>query len=453
MADFRAIEGASRTLRSLLRDRMQEPVPVTLLPPDIEPADIEDRRVNLYLFEVKEHAQLKNQMPPGEGPPGAYGKPPLSLELFYLLTTIVPTETATESDLSCQRMLGDVLHVLHEWPVVTRKLLAVTARDLPIGAPILDVALLDEHEALKTTLHPASLEEYTKIWTALPEGAFRRAVVLAVSVVQIKARIPPPSPRPVLIRRVIADLGRRPALESVFRTPLLPTDPVAEPRVVLGDSITIRGHNLAGKRTLVRLGELDPIEVVPDGAGEVVQITLPDATYPATAVPPGPRPIPADQRLQAGTLTVQVLVEQEREAVSGGRDDLGAPGVATARVASDIGVVRLLPEVAAVAPASATLAAAAVPGAVLTLTGRRLFRPGAATVVLVGDHAFDGERFLAVPSQPWLPPPDDRVSVPLRQLAAGLTAPPPGGTTYGLRVIVDGALSAPGPAVTFRLDP
>ena len=453
MADYRAIEGASRTLRSLLRDRLQEAVPVTLLPPDIEPADIEGRRLNLYLFEVKEHAQLKNQMPPGEGPPGSYGKPPLSLELFYLLTTVFPTETAVESDLSCQRMLGDALGVLHEWPVVTKKLLTVTARDRPVGTPILDVALLDEHEVLKTTLHPASLEEYTKIWTALPEGAFRRAVVLAVSVVQIRARTPPPSPRPVLTRRLIADLGRRPVLDSVFRTPVLPTDPVAEARVVLGDSITIRGHNLGGKRTLVRLGGLDPIEVTPDGAGELLQVSLPDTTYPAAADPPGPRPIPADQRLQAGTLTVQVLVEQDRESVSGGRDDLGTPGTATARVFSDLGVLRLLPQLTGAAPASATLAAAAVPGATLTLSGRRLFRPGAATVVLAGDHAFDGERFLVDTSQPWLPPPDDRVSVPLRSLVAGLPLPPPGGTTYPLRVIVDGALSAPGPAVTFRLDP
>ena len=96
MADYRAIEGASRSLRALLRDRMQEPVPVTLLPPDVEPADIDEPRVNLYLFEIKQHAQLKNQMPPGEGSPGTFGKPPLSLDLFYLLTTVFPTETATE---------------------------------------------------------------------------------------------------------------------------------------------------------------------------------------------------------------------------------------------------------------------------------------------------------------------------------------------------------------------
>ncbi|HMR32999.1 MAG TPA: Pvc16 family protein [Geminicoccaceae bacterium] len=442
MADYRAIEGASRTLRSLLRDRMQEPVPVTLLPPDVEPADIDEPRINLYLFEIRQHAQLRNQMPPGEGPPGAFGKPPLSLELLYLLTTIVPTETAIEADLGCQRMLGDALAVLNEWPVVTRRLLAVTSRDRPAGAPILDTALLDEHEALKATLHPAGLEEYTKIWTALPEAAFRRAVILAVSVVQISARVPPASPRPVLKRRLVADLGRRPVIDSV-----------AEPRVVLGGTIAIHGRNLAGQRTMVRLGGLDPIEVLPDGAGERLEIALPDDIYPAAAVPPGPRPIPTDRRLRAGTLTVQVIVEHGRESIEGGRDDPGTPGTATARLLSDLGVLQLLPELAGVSPASATLAAAGAPGAMLTLTGRRLFSPGASTTVLIGDHAFDGQRFVADPMQDWLPPPDDRVAVPLRRIAAALPPPPAGGATYAVQAIVDGARTAPGPAVTFRLDP
>ncbi|MEZ5863381.1 MAG: hypothetical protein R3D25_04655 [Geminicoccaceae bacterium] len=306
---------------------------------------------------------------------------------------------------------------------------------------------------MKVTLHPAGLEDYTKIWTALPEGAFRRSVVLAVSVVQIEARVPPVSPRPVATRRLIADIGRRPTLTSVFRSAVLPTDPVAEPRVVLGDRITIRGHNLAGQRTLVRLGSLDPIAAEPDGAGERLEITLPDAAYPAAADPPGPRPIPPDQRLRAGTLTVQVLVEQARETVSGGRDDRGAPGTATARVFSDTGVLQLLPELASASPASITVAAAGASNGNLTLTGKRLFQPGAATVVLVGEHAFDGQRVVLDPTQEWLPPPDDRTAVPLRRLAGSLPPPPPGGTVYPLRVIVDGAPSASGPAVTFRLDP
>jgi hypothetical protein len=445
VASYLAIEAASRSLRSLLRDRMQDAVAVTLAPPDIEPADAaEERRINLYLLEVKEHAQLKNQMPPGAGNPGRYERPPLSLELVYLLTTHVSSETATDADLTCQRMLGDALGALHDQPILTRQVLAITPRDRPVGAPLLDTDLLDEHEALKVSLHPASLEDYAKVWTALPDAAFRRSVMLTVSLVQISAIVPRVSPRPIQVRRVIADVGRRPVIASVFLTPAAPGDPETETRVRLGQQIIIRGHNLsgnfAGSRTWVRLGQLDPIEATPEVSGQRVRITIPDATYPVEAEPPGPRPIPDDRKLRAGTLTVQVIVERALETVSGGRDDLGAPGTLTQRSYSDLGLLQLLPEVTAVVPASATAAATVV------VQGRRLFAPGASTVVLIGDVAIDGRRVVLDPTKPWLPPPDDRVSVPLAALAAALPTPPAGGTPYPVRAIVDGAMSPPLPA-------
>src|SRR5690606_38855015 len=55
MSDHLAIAGVSRTLRTLLRDRMRIPVPVTLAPPDVTITALNDRRVNLYLFKVSEN--------------------------------------------------------------------------------------------------------------------------------------------------------------------------------------------------------------------------------------------------------------------------------------------------------------------------------------------------------------------------------------------------------------
>ncbi|SAL80278.1 hypothetical protein AWB71_06087 [Caballeronia peredens] len=443
MADFRAIEAASRTLRALLRDRMVEPVSVTLAPPDIEPEDVaEERRVNLYLLEVKEHAQLKNQMPPGDGAPGAYGRPPLSLELIYLLTTHVPSETGPEADLTCQRMLGDSLGALHDHAIVTRSLLAITANDRPLGAPILDPGLLDEHEAIKINLHPTALDDFAKVWTALPAAAFRRAVMLTVSVVQIESIMPSVSPRPVATRRIATALLRRPAIGSVFAAPASPGDPETETRVRLGQEITIRGQNLQGAGTWVRLGGLDPITVTPENGGARLRIVLPDTTYPAAADPPGPRPIPPSARLRAGVLPVQVIVLQAMESVSGGRDDLGTPGALLQKVFSDMGVLQLLPEVTAVNPPSA----AATPATTVVVQGRRLFAPGVATTILIGDVAIEAHRLAGAP------PPDDRVEIPLASLAAMLPRPPAAGTDYPVRAIVDGAMSAP-LAAGFKLLP
>lgn len=443
MADYRAIEASSRSLRALLRDRMLETVAVTLAPPDIEPDDVaEERRINLYLLEVREHAQMKNQMPPGQSAPGSYGRPPLSLELFYLLTTHVPSESGPEADLACQRMLGDALGALHDHPVIARSLLAITAHDRPIGVPILETGLLDEHEALKISLQPTSLDDLTKVWTALPDAAFRRAVMLTVSVVQIASVLPRLSPRPVTTRRISAQLLHRPIIDAAFVTPAAPGDPETETRVRLGQEITVRGQNLAGAQTWIRLGELDPIAVTPEAGGQRLRLVLPDANYPAAAEPPGPRPIPMSARLRAGVLPVQVIVEQAVETVSGGRDDRGSPGLAGQRVHSNVGVLQLLPEVAAVVPASA----AATATATAVVQGRRLFAPGAATVILIGDVALEARRLGGSP------PPDDRVEVSLADLATLLPMPPAAGTDYPVRAIVDGAMSAP-LAAGFRLLP
>src|SRR5947208_4063031 len=105
MSDFTAIAGVSRSLRRLLRDRMSDPVPVTIAPPDVTVTGITDRRINLFLFQVQENAQLKNQEIPGQGHPGSYGRPPLSLSLFYLLTAFSGAEATEDADLDTQGIL------------------------------------------------------------------------------------------------------------------------------------------------------------------------------------------------------------------------------------------------------------------------------------------------------------------------------------------------------------
>ncbi|HEY5957354.1 MAG TPA: Pvc16 family protein, partial [Polyangiaceae bacterium] len=86
MAGFDAIAGVSTTLRNLLRDRMAELVDVTIAPPDVVIDGASGRRANLYLYEIMENPFLKNQEILGEGHPADYGRPPLSLELRYLVT-------------------------------------------------------------------------------------------------------------------------------------------------------------------------------------------------------------------------------------------------------------------------------------------------------------------------------------------------------------------------------
>ncbi len=71
MADFTAIAAVSRTLRTLLQDRMQSGAAVTVAPPDQTIAGFDASRVNLYLMQVLENAALKNDQGPLRVPPAS----------------------------------------------------------------------------------------------------------------------------------------------------------------------------------------------------------------------------------------------------------------------------------------------------------------------------------------------------------------------------------------------
>ena len=249
MSGFQAIAGVSSTLRNLLRDRMEQPVSVTIAPPDVTVAGVSGRRVNLYLYQVSENGFLKNQEIPGQGHPADYGRPPLSLDLLYLVTSFGSSESGVDADLEAQQILGDAMRALHEFSTISDDL---HVGDDPAQPRILDPALVGEFERVKITLQPTSLEEFSKIWTALPQANFRRSVGYQISVVQIESRRRRRPALPVRERRVYSFTLRTPHVAEILRDPPFEDAPggVAE----VNDTIVILGHNLAGESTRVMLG-------------------------------------------------------------------------------------------------------------------------------------------------------------------------------------------------------
>jgi hypothetical protein len=429
MSSYKAIAAVSSTLRNLLSDRMEDlaatMVAVTLAPPDVTVAGVTGRRVNLYLFQVTENASLKNQEIPGSGSPGAYGHPPLSLNLHYLLTAFPPGEDAADADLAAQQILGNAMRVLHDYAIVPPDL---HREDDPLKPLILDPVLANARERIKIVLQPIPVDELSKLWSALPKSNFRRSVAYEVSVVQIESRRTRRVPAPVKTRRVHVQLSRRPEITTVFRTPL-PGEPSGDPRVKLQQQINVEGSGFLAAKVWVRLGGLEPIRVNPV-SDALLQIAVPDAQYPVDADHPVPRPIPEPRRLQPGPQTVEVLVERATELVGGGLDR-GATGVGAQKLSSNQSVFLLVPEISSVAPPEGTAAG------LLTVQGRRLFRDGLTTLVLVGDAAIEVRKPQG--SDPWAAPTDTSVQVPLQHLALDLPQPPPAGDSYPVRVLVDGA--------------
>jgi Pvc16 N-terminal domain/IPT/TIG domain len=443
MSNFLAVGGVSATLQALLRDRMELPtgvvrtnlqVTISMPPPEDETQAAEPTRVNLFLYRVTENGALKNQMIPGQGHPSEYGHPPLSLVLHYLLTAYGATDDAGQvNETRAHFLLGSAMRVLHDCPVVTDSLTTINSPP----TQILHASLRGEFEHIKICLDPISLEDLSKVWTALTRP-YRLSAAYTVSVVQIESRRIKTLVAPVLTRRIHLAVSKRPQIANVYRTPVLPGEPIADIRAHVLQELTIEGENFRAAQTWVKLGDLEPIGVQPASDSEV-RIVIPDDIYPADADHPLPRPIPAADRLRPGPQTVEVQILRPTEVVEGGLDR-GVVGVDDRRQSSNHFVFLLAPEISGINPLS--VAAGGFAGAVLTVTGRRLFESGVKSVVLVGD--------VSIPVQdpgPGGSQTDTLIQVPLSAL--GLTTPPTPAGLYPVRVMVNGVQSMEN--VTFQV--
>jgi Pvc16 N-terminal domain/IPT/TIG domain len=249
VSTYKSIAGVSQSLANLLGDRMIEPAAITLAPPDVDVDQITPPRLNIYLYHLSENAFLKNQEIPGDGHPGAYGHPPLSLNLHYIFTAFGgQSERGADADMQAQFILGDAMRVLHDYSVISANLMQLKSP----GRTILDLSLLDEFEQIKLTLQPKSLEEISKIWTALPRVNFRRSVTYEVSVVQIKSQQQRTDGLPVRERRVYALTMRSPQIDEIFVQPP-PFRGVKIAAAQEGETLRLTGHNLQTPSTAVTI--------------------------------------------------------------------------------------------------------------------------------------------------------------------------------------------------------
>jgi len=418
MSTYDAIRAVTSSLQNLLQDNMDVPATITLLPPDVPPAGVNGKRINLFLYLVAESPYLRNQEIPGEGSPGAYGYPPLSLSLHYLMTAYSESDNSNERELPAQQALGSAMRVFHD--------IAILRSD----NPALDPSLVGEFEQVKITLKPANLDEMTKVWSAIPSANYRCSAAYQVSIVQIESKTARRTALPVTTRRLHAAIMGHPTITAVYRTPLLPGDPKGDIRAAVGQSLTIEGSGFLAPQTWVRLGGLNPIPVTPI-SDALIQIAVPDALYPPV-LPNPPQAIPPADQLQPGPQFVDVRVQRPGEGIQGGLDR-GTTFTEPQVEVSNLWAFTLVPSIATVTnPASVA--------GMLTVTGTRLFTPGMKSYVFVSDVAIE------VPGIP----PATSVQVPLTGVTSAdppLTIP----NLYPVRVQNNGALSIDAPKVNFTL--
>jgi hypothetical protein len=254
-----AIGLVSSSLRSLLvgEMRLSLAVDVTLLAPDEQAGD---RRINLFLYRLAENPYLKNLGPvvlPSD--PRRVVPSPLSLDLYYLVTSYAPNDPQ-DGNATAHQMLGEAMRVLHENPV--------------LPAAYLANGLRDAREQLQIVEKPLDPDELSRIWATFSQP-FRLSVLYQVSAVQLDQAPERQSPVPERVRTVGAPLVRRP--------PDRPAVLSIVPRsVAAGGTVTVAGEHLAGRQAMITIGNRTVLDGARLGADEVavpVPADLPPGFY------------------------------------------------------------------------------------------------------------------------------------------------------------------------------
>lgn len=176
MLDYRVIAAVSETLKSALDGAFARVFPHP--PPTAEVHDLQGNispdpaRVTLFLFEAFEDPSARNrpqrreiQTPPPPLPQSfVLRKPPMALELHYLLT---PWSQFRHTD---HLLLGAVLQFFYDHAI--------------LSGPDLQPGLAGTDQALKITLVPFPLEERTRVWHSV-QKPYRLSLIYKVRVVNL----------------------------------------------------------------------------------------------------------------------------------------------------------------------------------------------------------------------------------------------------------------------------
>src|SRR5262245_58786286 len=126
MSNARAIAVVTTTLRDMLL-RVRNPLPtdppkdpdlvgadVTVKPPDKARGSETAPQLNIFLYQVRPNAALRNADMPGMVRSGEGARPPLALDLFYMLTAY----GQGDEDLLAHRLPGWTMSMLHDQAVL-----------------------------------------------------------------------------------------------------------------------------------------------------------------------------------------------------------------------------------------------------------------------------------------------------------------------------------------------
>lgn len=145
---------------------------IVLGPPDAQDSN-NGLLASLYLFQILPSPHGRNQRPlPDPVDPSRFRRPPVPLQLRYLLTPL------TDEEVTNQALLGRAIQHFHDNPFF-ETVSGSAIGDSFGGAPA----------EVRVTLEPPSMEQLTQLWSGF-DAPFRLALIFQVELVAIDSALP-----------------------------------------------------------------------------------------------------------------------------------------------------------------------------------------------------------------------------------------------------------------------
>jgi Pvc16 N-terminal domain len=220
MSTSTAIGAVSKSLKTLLETEMQFGKTVTLLAPDESSSS--HLRINLFLYKVQENPFLRNmnwQLKPGTA--DTLVPPPVSLNLFYLMTAYAPNDPSSGNS-TAHELLGEAIRVFYEQAIVSND--------------YLESELDNAREQIKIIPSHLDLNELSQIWSTF-SGPFRLSVPYEVSVVQLEQSTTQP------LSKRVKQIGNL-TIQAPFQVPQITN--LSPRQGASGSQLTISGEHFSG---------------------------------------------------------------------------------------------------------------------------------------------------------------------------------------------------------------
>jgi hypothetical protein len=241
-----AFANVTAALRDVLAAAATQAVPAAVATIE-RPDNLKDDspRVNLFLLQVTPNAAWRNADLPTRRPDGTPGRQPqAAFDLHYVLSFY-----GSDKDFEPQRLLGSVASALHAQPVLSPEILRGAAKDTLASSD-----LAEQVDQVRLTPTSFNLEELSRVWSVFYQVPYKLSVAYQAAVVLVESEVAAQAALPVRARNLYVAPFRQPEVDEVVSAagaglPILP-----------GDTIALRGRNLRGEVTRVRIGgaEVEP---------------------------------------------------------------------------------------------------------------------------------------------------------------------------------------------------